>query len=45
MDIYNPWVDTDGPEHEYGICALGKTDCVLFDVKHILPVDKVDDRL
>ncbi|NOX91965.1 MAG: Vi polysaccharide biosynthesis UDP-N-acetylglucosamine C-6 dehydrogenase TviB [Gammaproteobacteria bacterium] len=27
------------------IRALGKNDCVLFDVKHILPVDKVDDRL
>jgi len=76
IDVYDPWVDPDGLEHEYGIRpvpslangkydaiilavahdqfkamsadeirALGKSDCVLFDVKHILPVDKVDDRL
>jgi UDP-N-acetyl-D-galactosamine dehydrogenase len=76
VDVYDPWVDADGLEKEYGIRpipslekgkydaiilavahdqfkamsaddirALGKTDCVLFDVKHILPVDKVDDRL
>lgn len=76
VDVYDPWVDPDGLEREYGIRpipalekgkydaiilavahvqfkamsvddirALGKDDCVLFDVKHILPVDKVDDRL
>jgi UDP-N-acetyl-D-galactosamine dehydrogenase len=27
------------------IRALGKPDCVLFDVKQALPRDKVDDRL
>jgi UDP-N-acetyl-D-galactosamine dehydrogenase len=76
VDIYDPWVDPKGLEHEYGICpitqlekgkydaiilavahdqfkamsadeihALGKTEHVLFDVKHLLPVDAVDDRL
>ncbi len=76
VDVYDPWVNSDDLEHEYGIRpipsltkgkydaiilavaheqfkamsadeirALGKNDCVLFDVKHILPVDKVDDRL
>jgi len=76
VDVYDPWVDPNGLEHEYGIRpipslakgkydaiilavahdqfkamsadeirALGKNDCVLFDVKHILPADKVDDRL
>lgn len=28
-----------------GIRALGKPNCVLFDVKHILPPDEVDGRL
>jgi UDP-N-acetyl-D-galactosamine dehydrogenase len=28
-----------------GIRALGKPECVLFDVKHLLPRDAVDDRL
>ena len=28
-----------------GIRAFGKEDCVLYDVKHILPVDQVDGRL
>jgi UDP-N-acetyl-D-galactosamine dehydrogenase len=76
IDVYDPWVNPDELEHEYGIRtipslakgkydaiilavahdqfklmsaddmrALGKPDCVLFDVKHILPKDKVDDRL
>ena len=27
------------------IRALGKSDCVLFDVKHVLPAEQVDDRL
>lgn len=76
VDVYDPWVNPDELEHEYGIRpipslekgkydaiilavshdqfkamsadeirALGKNDCVLFDVKHILPADKVDDRL
>jgi UDP-N-acetyl-D-galactosamine dehydrogenase len=76
IDVYDPWVNPDELEHEYGIRtipalvkgkydaiilavahdqfklmsaddirALGKPECVLFDVKHILPKDKVDDRL
>jgi len=76
VDVYDPWVNPDELEHEYGIRpiptlekgkydaiilavahdqfkamsaddirALGKSECVLFDVKHVLPVDKVDDRL
>ncbi|MDT8385291.1 MAG: Vi polysaccharide biosynthesis UDP-N-acetylglucosamine C-6 dehydrogenase TviB [Gammaproteobacteria bacterium] len=76
VDVYDPWVNPDELEHEYGIRpipslekgkydaiilavahdqfkamtaddirALGKPECVLFDVKHILPADKVDDRL
>lgn len=28
-----------------GIRALGKTDCVLFDIKHLLPAAAVDGRL
>ena len=76
VDVYDPWVNADELEHEYGIRpipelqkgkydaiilavahrqfkamkpedirALGKESCVLFDVKHVLPADKVDDRL
>lgn len=76
IDVYDPWVNPDELEHEYGIRpiptlekgkydaiilavahdqfkamsaddirALGKAESVLFDVKHVLPVDKVDDRL
>ena len=76
VDVYDPWVNPDELEHEYGIRpiptlekgkydaiilavahdqfkamsaddirALGKSESVLFDVKHVLPVDKVDDRL
>ena len=76
VDVYDPWVDADELEREYGIRpipslengkydaiilavaheqframstadirALGKGDCVLFDVKHVLPREAVDDRL
>ncbi len=76
VDVYDPWVDPEEAEHEYGlklvsnpkpghydaiilcvghqefrtmgpeaIRALGKPGHVLYDVKHILPKDKVDGRL
>lgn len=76
VDVYDPWVDSEEAEHEYGITPidalsngkydaivlavghdefqemgvdnirkLGKSACILFDVKCILPVDKVDGRL
>lgn len=76
VDVYDPWVDPDEAQHEYGITpitalesgkyhaiilavahrqfremgaekirTLGKADCVLFDVKHILPAGAVDGRL
>ena len=76
VDVYDPWVDADEAEREYGvrpvdqpekgaydavvlavahnqfrdmgaagIRAFGKDKCVLYDVKHILPVDEVDGRL
>ena len=76
VDVYDPWVDADEAEREYGvrpvdqpekgaydavvlavahnqfrdmgaagIRAFGKEKCVLYDVKHILPVDEVDGRL
>ncbi|WP_024461916.1 Vi polysaccharide biosynthesis UDP-N-acetylglucosamine C-6 dehydrogenase TviB [Marinimicrobium sp. LS-A18] len=76
VDVYDPWVDQEEAEHEYGlklvsapkpghydaiilcvghqeframgpeaIRALGKPGHVLYDVKHILPKDKVDGRL
>ncbi len=76
VDVYDPWVDADEAEHEYGvrpisrpqpgvydavvlavahdqfremgadgIRAFGKENSVLYDVKHILPVDAVDGRL
>ena len=77
VDIYDPWVDPDEAEHEYGlqlvkepqrgvydaivlavahqqfrtlgaegIRAFGKPgECVLYDVKHVLPVSEVDGRL
>ncbi len=76
VDIYDPWVNADDLEHEYGIRpidtlengqydaivlavahdqfkdmgiddihALGKDRHILFDVKNILPADRVDGRL
>jgi UDP-N-acetyl-D-galactosamine dehydrogenase len=76
VDVYDPWVDNDELQRQYGIQsilspengqydaiilavahkqframsadeirALGKSQCVLFDVKHVLPVEAVDDRL
>ncbi len=76
VDVYDPWVDADEAEHEYGvrpigqpdkgvydavilavahdqfrdmgaagIRAFGKENSVLYDVKHVLPVDAVDGRL
>ncbi|MCF6209983.1 MAG: Vi polysaccharide biosynthesis UDP-N-acetylglucosamine C-6 dehydrogenase TviB [Gammaproteobacteria bacterium] len=76
VDVYDPWVNADDLEHEYGIRpidtlengqydaivlavahdqfkdmsiddihALGKTDHILFDVKNILPAERVDGRL
>lgn len=76
VDVYDPWIDTDEAQHEYGIApvtdlmdgsydaivlavshkqfvemgiekirALGKTNCVLFDVKYLFPANQVDGRL
>jgi UDP-N-acetyl-D-galactosamine dehydrogenase len=76
VEVYDPWVDAQEAEHEYGISpvtepepgtydaiilavshdqfrelgaagirALGRPECVLFDVKSMLPVDAVDGRL
>ena len=76
VDIYDPWVNADEAEHEYGlrtiekpksdhydaiimavghqefldmgadeIRALGHKDHVLYDVKCVLPKEKVDARL
>ena len=76
VDVYDPWVNADELEHEYGIRpidkladgqydaivlavahdqfremgvdaihALGRDRHILFDVKNILPADRVDDRL
>jgi UDP-N-acetyl-D-galactosamine dehydrogenase len=76
VDVYDPWVNTDEAEHEYGvklvkepgagvydaivltvahqlfkelgvdgIRAFGKSECVLYDVKHVLPASEVDGRL
>ncbi|VAW76026.1 UDP-N-acetyl-D-glucosamine 6-dehydrogenase [hydrothermal vent metagenome] len=76
VDVYDPWVDADEAEREYGIRpieqpeksaydavilavahdqfrdmgaagirAFGKDQSVLYDVKHVLPVDAVDGRL
>ena len=76
VDVYDPWVNADDLEHEYGIRpidrlengqydaivlavahdqfkdmgiddihALGKGQHILFDVKNILPADRVDGRL
>lgn len=76
VDVYDPWVDPEEAEYEYGvklvkepgagvydaivltvahqlfselgvdgIRAFGKTGCVLYDVKHVLPASEVDGRL
>jgi UDP-N-acetyl-D-galactosamine dehydrogenase len=77
VDVYDPWVNADESEREYGlrpveapeqdvydaivlavahdqfrelgvagIRAFGKqSGCVLYDVKHVLPVGEVDGRL
>ncbi|WP_027328155.1 Vi polysaccharide biosynthesis UDP-N-acetylglucosamine C-6 dehydrogenase TviB [Marinimicrobium agarilyticum] len=76
VDVYDPWVDAEEAEEEYGlklisepkaghydaivlcvghrefkemgvdaIRALGRGNHVLYDVKHILPKDRVDARL
>ena len=76
VDVYDPWVNAEEAEHEYGITpikepaagtydavilavaheqfvsmgvdairALGKPHATLYDVKAILPKDKVDARL
>ena len=76
VDVYDPWVDTQEAQHEYGLTpvkepkaghydaiilavshrqfielgtdrirALGRPDCVLFDVKYVLPAAEVDGRL
>ena len=76
VDIYDPWVNADEAEHEYGvrtidkpktdhydaiimavghqefldmgadeIRALGHKDHILYDVKCVLPKEKVDARL
>ncbi|WP_341936727.1 Vi polysaccharide biosynthesis UDP-N-acetylglucosamine C-6 dehydrogenase TviB [Marinimicrobium sp. C2-29] len=76
IDVYDPWIDPEEAEHEYGLkvvteprtghydaiilCVghneframgvdairqLGRDNHVLFDVKHILPKDRVDGRL
>ena len=76
VDVYDPWVNADEAEHEYGVRPLeqpekgvydaivlavahdqfrdlgaagirtfGKDASVLYDVKHLLPVDDVDGRL
>ncbi len=76
VDVYDPWVNADELEHEYGIRpvdrlengqydaivlavahdqfkamgidaihALGKDKHILFDVKNILPAERVDGRL
>ncbi len=76
VDVYDPWVDPQEAEHEYGISPvaqapqgkydaivlavahrefielgvenirkLGRRDCVLYDIKSILPKADVDGRL
>lgn len=76
VDVYDPWVDAQEAQHEYGLTpvqepraghydaiilavshrqfvelgtdrirSLGKPDCVLFDVKYVLPAGEVDGRL
>ncbi|MEJ2404574.1 MAG: Vi polysaccharide biosynthesis UDP-N-acetylglucosamine C-6 dehydrogenase TviB [Candidatus Thiodiazotropha sp.] len=76
VDLYDPWVNPDEAEHEYGLRPIGelnngaydaviiavahrefvamgsqqiralcKPDGILYDVKHILPVQDVDARL
>lgn len=76
VEVYDPWVDKQEANHEYGITPidtlengkydavilavghdqfhelgadgirrLGKEQCVLFDVKSLLPASSTDDRL
>ena len=76
VDVYDPWVDKDEAEHEYGIRpieepgagrydaivmavahrqflelgydrirAYGRPNLVIYDIKNVLPKDKVDGRL
>jgi UDP-N-acetyl-D-galactosamine dehydrogenase len=76
VDVYDPWVDGDAAEHEYGIRPVeapepgaydaivlavahrefvalgfdgireyGRPNLVIFDIKSLLPKDKVDARL
>ena len=76
VDVYDPWVDAEEAEREYGlrpiaapeqghydavilavahnqfkalglegIRALGKSNSVIFDVKHVLPQNDVTERL
>jgi UDP-N-acetyl-D-galactosamine dehydrogenase len=76
VDVYDPWVNSQEAQHEYGITpltdlradhydaiilavahhqfrtmgaekirGLGKANCVLFDVKYLLPASAVDGRL
>jgi UDP-N-acetyl-D-glucosamine/UDP-N-acetyl-D-galactosamine dehydrogenase len=76
VEVYDPWVNAEEAEHEYGIRpveapepgaydavilavshdqfrelgaagirAFGRPECVLFDVKSMLPADAVDGRL
>ena len=76
VDVYDPWIDPDAAQREYGIRplsqldnghydaiilavahrqfremgierirALGKADCVLYDIKYVLPAGAVDGRL
>ncbi|MEZ6035802.1 MAG: Vi polysaccharide biosynthesis UDP-N-acetylglucosamine C-6 dehydrogenase TviB [Planctomycetaceae bacterium] len=76
VDVYDPWVDVEEAESEYGITPIaspplekydaivlavahqqfrdlgieqirkfGRRDCVLYDVKCVLPKDGVDGRL
>ncbi len=76
VDVYDPWVDSEEAQHEYGITpvtelkknhydaiiiavahdqfkqmgetgikALARENCVIFDVKNLLPKNTVDARL
>jgi UDP-N-acetyl-D-glucosamine/UDP-N-acetyl-D-galactosamine dehydrogenase len=76
VDVYDPWVDKDEAEHEYGIRPIdepdngsydavivavahrefvalghdairkfGRSNLVIFDIKSMLPKDRVDGRL
>jgi UDP-N-acetyl-D-galactosamine dehydrogenase len=76
VDVYDPWVNSEEAQHEYGITPvtqpavgkydaiimavghdqfkqmgvelirkLGRRECVLYDIKSILPRSSVDARL